>query len=43
MTARELINHNATVSDYYVILNLEGEVLSEGKHWNLQGTNVNKD
>ncbi len=43
MTARELINYNLSASDYYVILNLEGEVLSEGKHWNLQGTNVNKD
>lgn len=43
MTVREFITYDAISSTYYVIHNMEGVVLSEGKHWNLQGTNVNKD
>lgn len=43
MKVREFITYDTTMSNYYVIHNLEGVVLSEGKQLDSQETNVNKD
>lgn len=43
MTVRYFIEHDGNCCTHFVIHNMHGVILAEGKNWTLQGTNVNKD
>lgn len=43
MTVRYFIDYNTDCSAYFIIHNMKGVILSKGKAWGLQGTDVKKE